>query len=230
MLCDNTLEQQIRQRLSTFDVTRQSAEKAAAVALIVTHAGNGPDLEDFPDLTHWSEEPALLLTRRSAALKRHAGQWALPGGRLDKNESTFEAAVRETQEEIGLTLDESCFLGRLDDYVTRSGYVMTPLVFWSPDARSMLANPDEVASIHRIPASELLRKDAPMLDFNELDDVSNTENTDNTAPSGPVLRMPVGDAWIAAPTAALLYQFREVCLLDKPTRVAHFEQPRFAWK
>ena len=46
----------------------------------------------------------------------------------------------------------------------------------------------------------------------------------------PVLRMPVGERWIAAPTAAFLYQFREVVLLDRATRVAHFDQPFFAWR
>ncbi|MBX2883010.1 MAG: CoA pyrophosphatase [Granulosicoccus sp.] len=230
MQCDNNLLQQIRQRLSSFAVIRQTAEKSAAVALIVTHAGNGPDLSDFHQTNNWSEEPALLLTRRSSSLKRHAGQWALPGGRVDAGESIFEAAIRETREEIGLELDESHLLGQLDDYITRSGYVMTPLVFWAPDTSSMQANPDEVASIHRIPAAELLRDDAPILDFNELADESETEKTGTLTTPGPVLRMPIGKAWIAAPTAALLYQFREVCLLDKQTRVAHFEQPRFAWK
>ncbi|MEZ4593010.1 MAG: hypothetical protein R3D55_17980 [Chloroflexota bacterium] len=42
--------------------------------------------------------------------------------------------------------------------------------------------------------------------------------------------MPIGQSWIAAPTAAILYQFRKVCLLGKQTRVAHFDQPYFAWK
>ena len=46
----------------------------------------------------------------------------------------------------------------------------------------------------------------------------------------PILRMPVGDNWIAAPTAAILYQFREVCILGRDTRVAHFDQPAFAWR
>jgi hypothetical protein len=46
----------------------------------------------------------------------------------------------------------------------------------------------------------------------------------------PVLRMPVGDSWIAAPTAAVLYQFREVAVQGRSTRVAHYEQPVFAWR
>ena len=108
-------------------------------------------------------------------------------------------------------------LGRLDDYATRSGYVITPVVVWAGDARTAVPNPAEVASVHRIPVSELLRADAPIL--NQVRGAAH-----------PVLRMPLGTRWIAAPTAAFLYQFREVCLLDRPTRVAHFDQPHFAWR
>jgi len=106
-------------------------------------------------------------------------------------------------------------IGRLDDFVTRSGFVITPVVVWAGAARALAPNPAEVASIHRIPLAEFLRPDAPILDPIE-DSVH------------PVLRMPVGGTWIAAPTAALVYQFREVCLAGRLTRVAHFEQPLFA--
>jgi hypothetical protein len=78
-------------------------------------------------------------------------------------------------------------------------------------------DPAEVSSVHRIPIAELLRPDAPILD-----DIPESPN--------PLLLMPVGESWIAAPTAALLYQFREVAILGRSTRVGHFEQPRFAWK
>ena len=105
----------------------------------------------------------------------------------------------------------------MDDFETRSGFVMTPILFWAGKLEALTPNLDEVDSIHRIPVSEFMREDAPML--------SESEHSD-----APVLRMPVGDTWIAAPTAAILLQFREVCVLGKPTRVAHFEQPKFAWK
>ena len=118
---------------------------------------------------------------------------------------------------MGLQLAPGAVLGRLDDFSTRSGFVMTPVVIWAGSARDMVANPDEVASIHRIPITEFLRPDAPILET--------MDGSDH-----PVLRMPIGDKWIAAPTAAILYQFREVCLLGRQTRVAHFEQPTFAWK
>lgn len=78
-------------------------------------------------------------------------------------------------------------------------------------------SPRRPTSTHRIPLTELLRPDAPLLDANE------------RSPH-PVLRMPVGASWIAAPTAAMLYQFREVCLRGQATRVAHFDQPQFAWR
>jgi 8-oxo-dGTP pyrophosphatase MutT (NUDIX family) len=158
-----------------------------------------------------------MLTRRATHLSRHAGQWALPGGRVDDGESAEEAALRELHEEVGLRLDASAILGRLDDYATRSGYVITPVVVWAGAARELWPDPQEVRSVHRIPVQEFLRADAPLLD-------------PLPGSAHPVLRMPVGERWIAAPTAAVLYQFRELCLLGRPTRVAHFEQPKFAWK
>jgi len=120
-------------------------------------------------------------------------------------------------EEVGLDLPEGAVLGYLDDFVTRSGFVMTPVVVWAGSCAQMDFNPDEVASVHRIPLTEFMREDAPKLDV-----VDSSEH--------PVLRMPVGLEAIATPTAALIYQFREVCLKGLDTRVAHFEQPQFAWK
>ena len=108
-------------------------------------------------------------------------------------------------------------LGRLDDFVTRSGFIITPVVIWAGAAKHIQPNPAEVASIHRIPVTEFLRTEAPMLA-----DEGNSVQL--------VLRMPIGDNWIAAPTAAVLYQFRELCLEGRPTRVANYEQPAFAWK
>jgi len=90
-------------------------------------------------------------------------------------------------------------------------------VIWAGSQDSFKINPCEVESIHRIPITEFMRDDAPMLDRGE-------------GELEAVLRMPVGDNWIAAPTAAIIYQFREVCVFNRWTRVAHFEQPKFAWK
>jgi 8-oxo-dGTP pyrophosphatase MutT (NUDIX family) len=150
-------------------------------------------------------------------LKHHAGQWAIPGGHLEAGETPEQAALRELDEEVALPLPRDRILGRLDDFVTRSGFVMTPIVIWGGATVSLEPNPEEVRSVHRIPIREFLRPDAPMLE-----EVSHSPH--------PILYMPVGCSWIASPTAALLYQFREVAILGNQTRVAHFEQPMFAWR
>jgi mutator protein MutT len=192
--------------------------KRAAVALVLVEQGHGSGIPGLPDAAAaWSEAPALLITRRASKMSSHAGQWALPGGRMDAGETPEQAALRELHEELGLMLGPSSVLGRLDDYATRSGYVITPVLVWGGVAEALQPNPDEVASVHRLPLDELARADAPLLN-----QVRSTGRT--------VLRMPVGDRWIAAPTAAFLYQFREWVMAGRETRVAHFDQPYFAWR
>lgn len=219
MQCDKRLLDTIRANLGGFEPNIADVDDAhhAAVAITITDIGYGADLPGLPDYESWQSTAGLILTRRSAKLRNHAGQWAFPGGVLDQGETPTQTALREMHEEICLDLDVDRVLGRLDDFVTRSGFVMTPIVVWGGPGVQVTANPDEVQSIHRIPLTEFLREDAPILDA-----VCTSEH--------PVLRMPVGADSIAAPTAALLYQFREVCLLGKSTRVAHFEQPEFAWR
>ena len=99
-----------------------------------------------------SGHTALLLTRRAAGLRAHRGQWALPGGRCDAGETPVEAALRELHEELGLALGPDAVLGLLDDYPTRSGYLITPVVVWAGAGAAMSPNPQEVASVHRIGA------------------------------------------------------------------------------
>jgi 8-oxo-dGTP pyrophosphatase MutT (NUDIX family) len=216
---DALLRQRIVEHLQAFEVYRAdvAGHRAAAVAVAITDEGYGADLAGIAEPQGWSTAAALVLTRRAGSLRAHAGQWALPGGRIDDGETPEQAALRELHEEVGLQLGADSLIGRLDDFVTRSGYVITPVLVWAGAARDMQPNPHEVQSIHRIPVAEFLRADAPML-----------ETRDDS--EHPVLRMPVGDSWIAAPTAAVLYQFRELCIWGRPTRVAHFEQPHFAWK
>lgn len=160
--------------------------------------------------------PAVLLTRRAARLNAHAGQWAIPGGRLDKGESPLDAALRELVEELGLQLDESHLLGRLDDYPTRSGYVISPFVFWGGADPVLEADPREVHSVHRIAFRELCRDDSPRF---------------ITIPESdrPVVQLPIGKDLIHAPTGAVLYQFRRVAIEGVCERVDHLEQPLFAW-
>lgn len=182
-----------------------SALKRAAVAITLT-------LNDAQD------GAAFLLTRRAPRLRAHGGQWALPGGRCDAGETPVETALREMDEEIGLKLSAADALGELDDYPTRSGYLITPVVFWRPDgAAEPVANPDEVENIYRIPISDIAREDA--VEF-------------ETIPESPrqVIRLKVLEGHnIHAPTAAMLYQFRELCA-GRVTRVADLEQPVFAWR
>jgi 8-oxo-dGTP pyrophosphatase MutT (NUDIX family) len=213
----------VQRRLAAWP--RQAIDDAslrrAAVVIALVEGGHGADLPGLPRQEPWGNEAALLLTRRPRHLDRHAGQWALPGGRIDAGETAAAAALRELHEELGLALGAEALLGALDDYATRSGYVITPFVAWAGRAEPMRPDPGEVASVHRIPLAELLRADAPLLDPPHEDG------------GPPVLRLPLGpraDSWVAAPTAALLYQFREVALLDRATRVAHFDQPRFTWR
>ena len=219
MRADHALRALVHTRLRGFDLhaAGEHAHRSAAVAVAITDEGFGAMLNGLPQHAVWSERAALILTRRSAQLRDHAGQWALPGGRIEPDETPEQAALRELFEEVHLELDASAVLGRLDDYVTRSGFVITPVVVWAGSARAMTPNPAEVQSIHRIPIDEFQRTDAPILDAGD-------------DPARPVLRMPVGDSWIAAPTAAVLYQFRELCIEGRATRVAHFDQPAFAWK
>jgi mutator protein MutT len=176
--------------------------KRAAVAIALT-SGEG-------------KETAFLLTRRAASLRSHSAQWALPGGRCDAGETQAEAALRELQEELGLRVDHADVLGVLDDYPTRSGYLITPVVVWVSTRAPIVPNPDEVASVHRIALAAIEAADA----------FSFTTIPESTR---RVIRFRHIGQHIHAPTAALIYQFREV-LAGRDTRVADLEQPVFAWK
>jgi len=162
-------------------------------------------------------EPCFVLTRRAGGLNRHAGQWALPGGRLDPGETPEDAARRECAEEVGLELAPESVLGRLDDYVTRSGFVITPVVAWRGEPARLTPDPTEVAEIHRVPLAQLDQPGVP-----HLRRIPESER--------PVISIPLVGTQIHAPTAAILFQLREVAVWGRGTRVGHYEQPVFAWK
>jgi 8-oxo-dGTP pyrophosphatase MutT (NUDIX family) len=161
--------------------------------------------------------PAVLLTRRTANLRTHARQWALPGGRVDDGEDPVATARRELLEELGLHVDENALMGALDDYPTRSGYVITPFVFWGGADPELHPHPDEVASVHRIAFRELCRPDSP-----RFGSIPESER--------PVVQIPIGGDLIHAPTGAVLLQFRRVAIEGTTERVAGYEQPVFAWR
>jgi 8-oxo-dGTP pyrophosphatase MutT (NUDIX family) len=180
-----------------------SGLKRAAVALVMVEAAT-------------ELETSLLLTLRASGLRAHSNQWAPPGGRCDPGETPVQAAIRELHEELGLQLTRDDVVGVLDDYPTRSGYLITPVVMWAHDSVQLMPNPDEVASVHRIALSQIARPQA--FDFVAIPESDRR-----------LIRYSHFGHFIHAPTAALIYQFSEV-LAGRTTRVAELEQPVFAWK
>lgn len=209
---DFRLNEQLRARvarnLAAFERRSldEPALRQAAVALVmVAHAR--------------SEWTSILLTRRAKSLRRHSGQYALPGGRVDEGESCEQAALRELDEELGIEIGGAKVLGLLDDFATRSGYCITPVVVWGGVQSKIEPNPQEVAAVFHIPLLELVSPDIP-----QLASISQSAHPVLSAP------LPTLGHEVYAPTAAILYQFREVGLRGRFTRVAHFEQPTFAWR
>jgi 8-oxo-dGTP pyrophosphatase MutT (NUDIX family) len=161
---------------------------------------------------------SFLLCRRAAKMRSHARQWALPGGRCEPDETVAQTALRELHEELGLLLGGDSVLGLLDDYPTRSGYVITPVVVWGGGDVELVPDPSEVAYAYRIGLHELCRVDSPRF-------VSIPESKQ------PVVQVPLGGDLIHAPTGAVLVQFRWVAIEGRiDERVDGFEQPVFAWK
>jgi 8-oxo-dGTP pyrophosphatase MutT (NUDIX family) len=203
---DDALRARARAHLNGFErrAIPGDGRRLAAVALVLIADDDG--------------RACFLLTRRAAGLRAHARQWALPGGRIDAGETAEGAALRELHEELGLALDERAVLGVLDDYGTRSGYIITPVVVWAggDEPVALTPNPDEVAAVFRVPVSDLDHPDVPRL-------ISIPES------DRPVIQVPILSTLVHAPTAAVIFQLREVVLHGRPTRVDHFEQPVWAW-
>ena len=204
MRLDEALRSRACEHLARFErrACAVDGRRAAAVALVLMADAAGA--------------AGLLVTRRAAGLRRHARQWALPGGRVDPGESPQEAALRELAEEVDLRLPADAVLGLLDDYATRAGFVITPVVVWGGAAATLRPNPAEVASVHHVPLRDLEHPDIPKL-------VAIPES------ERPVIQLPILSTLVHAPTAAVIYQLREVVVHGRATRVDHFEQPVWTW-
>ncbi|PND58811.1 coenzyme A pyrophosphatase [Mycobacterium sp. ENV421] len=233
---DDALRAQIRDRLSGHDrrSVADPTKRHAAVAVVLVDSDTGEDRVDPAPVDDWiagrpmepgldgrmvgvSGGAAFLLCRRASRLNSHAAQWALPGGRLDPGETAIDAALRELDEEVGVTLPHASVLGVLDDYPTRSGYIITPVVIWGGGRLDPRPAPDEVVAVYRVGLHQLQRPDSPRF---------------ITIPESPrpVVQMPLGNDLIHAPTGAVLLQLRWLCLEGRHDPVDDLEQPVFAWK
>jgi 8-oxo-dGTP pyrophosphatase MutT (NUDIX family) len=202
---DDSLRAQITANLAAHErsVELDPSLRPAAVAMTI--------------LSDEAGEASFVITRRVSSLRNHSGQWALPGGRIDEGEDPARAALRELDEEVGLTCGTDRVLGLLDDYPTRSGFRITPVVVWAGSDVVLTPNPNEVAEVHRVPIAGL---DAPGIP--KLFDLEESDR--------PVLSVRILGQDIFAPTAAVIFQFREVAIHGRNTRVAHYDQPLFAWR
>ncbi|MDF1854550.1 CoA pyrophosphatase [Pseudooceanicola sp.] len=200
------LRDTIRTRLESFPryVSQRDDLRRAAVCLALT---------DMPD-----GGAGLVLTFRAARMSSHSNQFALPGGRIDPGETEVEAARREMDEELGYLLPEESLLGLLDDYETRSGYIITPVVFWAEPGISggFVPNPGEVAKVFTVSLGELT--DPELLSFVTIPESDR-----------PVIRISLVESYIHAPTAALMHQLGEL-VCGRETRVNDYEEPVFAWR
>ncbi|TWG97133.1 NTP pyrophosphohydrolases including oxidative damage repair enzymes [Mesorhizobium sp. J18] len=122
-------------------IVREGLRDAAVLVPVVDH----------------EEGATVILTKRTEALRRHSGQVAFPGGRIDPTDRTpEEAALRETWEEIGLERDRIEIVGRIPDYVTGSGYRIAPVLSIVRPGFRLALNPAEVDAAFEVPLAFLM--------------------------------------------------------------------------
>ena len=175
-------------------VPSTEALSAAAVAIVVME-GDGV--------------PCVPIFQRTSNMSRHAGQMALPGGRRHDRESAQECAVRELHEELGLGISPQDVVGMLDDFDTRSGFTITPVVILTDQpAAALKPSKFEGAKLYVIAIPEL-------------------RAAVSSAKPGQAFSLKLERIQVFAPTAAILYQFSEVALDGRYARVSDFYQPPF---
>ncbi|MEG3164245.1 CoA pyrophosphatase [Sphingomonas sp. PB2P19] len=102
------------------------------------------------------DEPGVILTKRTETLRRHPGQVAFPGGRVDPGEDAVAAALREADEEIALSPGTVIVIGTVDRYRTGTGYHITPVVGVVPPDLTLRPSEAEVASVFEVPLAFLV--------------------------------------------------------------------------
>ena len=142
------------------------------------------------------EHPTVLLTQRSAHLRKHGGQIAFPGGKIDPPESAVEAAVREAEEEIGLPAHCIEPIGYMDYYYTGTGFRIAPVVAIVTPPFDLAINTEEVDSAFEVPLSFLMQP-------------ANHQRVTRDSDGRTFLAMPYGERYIWGATAGMLRHLYE---------------------
>jgi len=194
----------IEELLTADDLERQATigagelKPAAVLILVVNHPA----------------DPTIVFTQRTAHLADHAGQISFPGGRADERDATPErTALREAEEEIGVTPDRVEVLGKLPEYNTGTGYRVTPIVGWAEPPLKYAPDPHEVADVFEVPLAFLLDE--------------GNHRYESAFFKGRMRKfwsMPYGERFIWGATAGMLVTFHRI-LIPRPVARKDFRGP-----